>query len=148
MNKFGEVYDFPEKFGHFATLLLGSNPGEVFALAVMEDLPQASLLAQDLLIFDQGKDPQPGDICIAPFGERLFLIQIASKTFDRDIHSFEMAQQYPIPEELTNPEHGQRLNWYPLAYNEESHELFIEIAEEQDWSIVAIPPDFVVATAL
>jgi hypothetical protein len=56
------------KLGHFATLLVGAEHGEVFDLAVMEDIPQANILTQDLLICDYGKRPQPGDICIIPFG--------------------------------------------------------------------------------
>jgi len=64
VNKYGEVYDFPEKHAHFATLLLGSNPEEVFALVAMKDIPHSAMVAQDLIIFDRGKEPQPGDICI------------------------------------------------------------------------------------
>jgi SOS-response transcriptional repressor LexA len=148
VDKYGEVFDFPEELGHFPTLLLGAEPGNVFALVVMEEIPQANLLPQDLIIFDQGKQPQPGDICIAPIGQRLFLTQIGSKTFDKEIDSLEMAQQYPIPEKLTNPELEQRLHWYPLAYDEQTHEYFIKIAEEQKWSLAAIPQEFIAATAL
>ena len=148
IDKYGELIGFPEEIGHFPTLLVGSKPGEVFALVVMEDIPQASLLAQDLIIFDQGKKPQPGDICIAPIGQRLFLIQIGSKTFDKEIDSLEMSLQYPIPENLTNPELEQRLNWYPLAYDDETHDYLIKIVEEQKWPLVAIPQEFILATAL
>jgi len=142
------VFDFPEELGHFPTLLLGVEPGEVYALVVMEDIPQASLLSQDLIIFDQSKKPQPGDICIAPIGQRLFLIQIGSKTFDKEIDSLEMAQQYPIPENLTNPELEQRLHWYPLAHDEQNHGYFVKIADEQHWPYAAIPLEFIAATAL
>jgi hypothetical protein len=148
VDKYGELFDFPEEIGHFPTLLLGAEPGEVFALVVMEDIPQASLLSQDLIIFDQGKRPQPGDICIAPIGQPLFLIRIGSKTFDKEIDSLEMAQQYPIPEDLSNPELEQRLHWYPLAYNDETKDYFFKIAEEQRWPYVSIPQEFIVATAL
>ena len=148
IDEYGELIDFPEEIGHFPTLLVGSKPGEVFALVVMEDIPQASLLAQDLIIFDQGKKPQPGDICIAPIGQSLFLIQIGSKTFDKEIDSLEMSLQYPIPENLTNPELEQRLNWYPLAYDDETHDYLIKIVEEQKWPLVAIPQGFILATAL
>lgn len=148
IDEYGELIDFPEEIGHFPTLLVGSKPGEVFALVVMEDIPQASLLAQDLIIFDQGKKPQPGNICIAPLGQRLFLIQIGSKTFDKEIDSLDMSLQYPIPENLTNPELEQRSHWYPLAYDDETHDYFIKIAEEQKWPLVAIPQGFILATAL
>jgi len=87
-------------------------------------------LAGDLVIFDQTKKPQPGDICIGPIGRRLFLIQIAAKTMDREIHSFETAIWYPMPNDLIDPELGQRLNWYPLAYDDQTHNIFTAIAEE------------------
>ena len=120
IDHLGEIHEFPEKLGHFATVLPGSKPDEVFALVLMEDLPQASMLAQDFILFDMAKNPQPGDICISPIGERLFLIQVASKTFDDRTPSLEMAQQYPIPEKLTNSDLGQELHWYPLAYDEDT----------------------------
>ncbi len=59
INKLGEIYDFPEKHGHFATVLIGANPETIFALAVMEEIPQANMLPQDVLICDYGKKPQP-----------------------------------------------------------------------------------------
>jgi SOS-response transcriptional repressor LexA len=148
IDHLGEIHDFPEKLGHFATVLPGSNPDEVFALVLTEDMTQASMLAQDFIVFDTAKKPLPGDICIAPIGERLFLIQIASKTFDDRTPSPEMAQQYPIPEKLSNPDLGQELHWYPLAYDDDTQELFAQIAEEQRWPVKPLSPDLIVATAL
>ena len=107
VNEYGEVYDFPQMFGHFPTLLVGAEPGEVFALVVMESIPQASLLPQDLLICDYGKRPQPGDICIIPFGlkaSRWFLCQMYSLTFDKDTPQLVMANPYPIPERVPQME--------------------------------------------
>jgi len=144
----GEIYDFPEKHGHFSTVLIGSKPDDVFALFLTADIPTASLCNQDILIFDIRKKPQPGDICIAPIGNRLFLIQVASKTYDEITSSLVVAQQYPIPEKLVNPNIAQKLNWTPLAYDDASHEYFIRIAEEEHWSIEAISSDLIVATAL
>jgi SOS-response transcriptional repressor LexA len=148
VDQYGEVHDFPEKLGHFATLLIGSKPDEVFALVLAENITQASMLSPDFIIFDMGKKPQPGDICIAPIGSRLFLVRVASKTFDKDTPSPLMAQDYPIPKKLTNPELGQELNWYPLAYDKDNHDYFIKVAEEEHWPIKALSPDLVVATAL
>jgi hypothetical protein len=59
-----------------------------------------------------------------------------------------MAQDYPIPEELSDDELGQRLNWCPLAHNEDSDAFFLQVAEEQEMPIGPLPPDWVVATAL
>ena len=144
----GEVVDFPKELGHFASVFIGATIGEVFALAVTNDISQANMAAGDLVIFDTGKKPQPGDICIAPIGHRLFLIRIASKTMDYEILSFETAIWYPIPNNLIDSELDQMLNWYPLAYDEETHDQFNGIAEEQNWPIAPLPSDFIVATAL
>jgi SOS-response transcriptional repressor LexA len=148
VDQFGEVYDFPEEHGHFASVLIGSKPDEVFALVAIQDILQANISAQDFIIFDMGKKPQPVDICIAPIGKRLFLIRVASKTYDKDTPSLLMAQQYPIPEKLTKPDLEQDLHWRPLAYDEDNHDYFIQVAEEQHWPFGPIPPSFVVATAL
>ena len=40
VNKYGEIYKFPKKIGHFASVFSGAKPSEVFALAVMDDIPQ------------------------------------------------------------------------------------------------------------
>jgi len=144
----GELSDFPRELGHFASVFPGIKPEEVFALAVAEDIPQVSILAGDLVIFDLHKKPQPGDICIGPIGKRLFLLQIASKTMDREIHSFETAMPYPIPGDLTKPDLGQLLNWYPLAYDDATHDWFTTLAEDQNWPIAPIKPDLILATAL
>jgi SOS-response transcriptional repressor LexA len=148
VNAYGEVYEFPQNLGHFATVFPGVTPGDVFALTVTEDIPQASILLGDLIIFDLKKAPQPGDICIGPIGHRLFLIQIHSKTIDSKIQSFETAIRYPVPEALTDPDVEQLLNWYPLAYDDGNHEWFAKTAEEEDWPIGPLPPKIIVATAL
>lgn len=148
VNKLGEIYDFPENHGHFATVLIGANPETIFALAVMEDIPQASMLSQDLLICDYGKKPQPGDICLMPFGKRWFLIRVRSKTYDKELHSFVMRQEYPIPENLTKEELEQWLNWHPLAYNEDTHDFFVQLAEAQGIPQAPIPPDWAGAVVL
>jgi len=151
VNRFGEVYDFPEKIGHFATVIVGADPQEVFALAVTEDIPEASMLAGDLLICDYGKNPQPGDIAIIPFGlkaRRWFLARMYSLTYDRDTPQLVMANKYPRPEALIDQDLGQKLNWMPLAHNEETDTDFLKIAEEESVPMGAIPPNLVLATVL
>jgi SOS-response transcriptional repressor LexA len=148
VGAYGEVYDFPQNLGHFASVFVGAVPGNVVALAVTKDIPQASILSGDLIIFDLEKKPQPGDICIGPIGERFFLLKIASKTLDKETTSLVTAQSYPIPEDLTDPDLDQLLNWYPLAYDDETHDLFEKIAEEQDWPVGPIKPELILATAL
>ena len=147
IDGYGEVFDFPQELGHFASVLIGSKPDELFALVVMEDIPQASMLASDFIIFDWGKKPQPGDICIAPIGDRLFLVQVTSSSFE-DTPSLVAAQYYPIPEKLARPDPDLVLNWYPLAHTEATHDYFIQVAEVQRWQIGPLDPKLVVATAL
>ncbi len=144
----GEVYDFPQELGHFASVFVGSSAENLFALVVMKSIRGVSITDGDLIIFDQGKKPQPGDICIGPIGNRFFLIRIAGKTIDKEVQSFETTIWYPIPENLIDPDVEQYLNWYPLAYDEDTHDQFIAIAEEQNFPITAIPSSFMVATAL
>ncbi len=148
IDQYGEVVDFPQELGHFAAVVVGSKPEDVFALFTTADIPQANISNQDMLIFDIGKKPQPGDICLTYIGERLFLIRIASKTFDEDIDALVMAQQYPVPAELEDPEVKRKLHWTPLAYDEETHDYFMQVAEEQNWALKPIPPDLILATAL
>lgn len=146
-NKFGEILEFPTLLGHFPSLLAGAKPDQVFSLIATEDIPQAGILMGDLLIFDYGKKPQPNDICVLLIGKRCYLIRIVSKTYDRDLETPEMDQDYPIPDGLVE-DRGQRLNWYPLAYNEETHEYFMKVAEEEKFYIRAIPADLVAGIAL
>lgn len=151
VNKYGEAYDFPQELGHFPTLLVGAEPEKVFALAVMDDIPQASILAQDLLICDYGKRPQPGDVGIIPFGRkanRYILCQMYSLTFDRDTPQLVMANPYPITENLLDKDLEQKLNWTPLAYDEETEDYFLELAQEEEVPAGPIPPELVVATVL
>jgi len=144
----GEVYDFPQELGHFASVFVGSSAEKLFALVVMKPIPGVSITDDDLIIFDQGKKPQPGDICIGPIGDRLFLIRVAGKTIDKEVQSFETTIWYSMPEDLIDPDLEQYLNWYPLAYDEDFHDRFIAIADEQKFPITALPSNFIVATAL
>jgi SOS-response transcriptional repressor LexA len=144
----GEVYAFPQNLGHFASVFIGAAPGNVMALAVAKDIPQANIRSGDLIIFDLKKKPQPGDICIGPIGKRFFLLKVDSKTLDEEVTSFVTSQWYPIPEDLSDPDRAQLLNWYPLAYDEKTHDWFTRIAEEQNWPIAPIKPEFILATAI
>ena len=148
IDQFGEVYDFPQELGHFSAVVVGSKAEDVFSLFTTADIPLANISSQDILIFDTSKKPQPGDVCLTYIGERLFLVRIASKTYDEDLHSLLLAQQYPIPANLDDPELKQKLNWTPLAYDEDTHEYFMQVAYEQSWALKPISPDLVLATAL
>lgn len=151
VNRYGEIYEFPEKHGHFASVLMGANPEDVFALVVTENIPEANMLANDLLICDLSKRPQPSDIAILPFGKeakRFFLCQIYSLTMDRDMESFEASNQYPIPEDLIDDDFGQRFNWAPLAFTEDTDEYFDQVVEETGVPMRAAPLEVVMGTVL
>lgn len=148
VGKYGEIYDFPQSLGHFVSVFIGAAPGNVVALMVTEDIPQANILSGDLIIFDLEKKPQPGDVCIGPIGERFFLLKVDSKTLDEEVTSFVTSQWYPIPEDLSDPDREQLLNWYPLAYDEETHDWFMKVAKEQNWPIGPIKAEFILATGL
>ena len=45
---------------------------------------------------------------------------IVSKTLNRDLTSLEVSNPYPIPEELERKELEKKLNWQPLAYDEDT----------------------------
>jgi hypothetical protein len=45
IDRYGEVFDFPQKLGYFSSVLIGSKPEDLFALVVLEDIPQSSMLA-------------------------------------------------------------------------------------------------------
>ena len=151
VNRLGELYEFPEEHGHLATLLMGAKPGEVFALWVNEDIPEANMLAHDILICDYSKRPQPGDIAILPFGKqsgRWFLCRIYSLTLDKDLDNLEVSNQYPIPDDLLDTSSSQRFNWTPLAYDATTEDYFLEEAQKENVPLRPIPPDFVAATVL
>jgi len=129
---------------------MGGKPGEVFALVVTADIPEASILSRDLLICDYGKRPQPGDIAILPWGKesgRWFVCRIYSLTYDQNLDSLVASNKYPIPEDLLESM-GQRFHWTPLSYNDDTEEYFLTEAEKDNVPLKPIPPDFVVATVL
>ena len=148
IDHLGELYDFPEMLGHFPSVLLGAKQDQLFAVVVIEEIPLANMLPNDFIIFDYVKKPQPGDICIVPIGERYFLARIYSKTFDQDTPDLLNAVNYPIPDKLSHPEYGQKLNWVPIAYDESTADFFLDVSEEQMWPVEPLDPELVMATAL
>ena len=151
VNRYGELTDYPEKHGHFASVLQGAEPENVFALVVSENIPEASILHGDLLICDLSKRPQPGDIAILPLGKsgkRFLLCRIHSLTSDKDLENLEVSNQYPIPEKLLDTSPGQRFNWTPLAFGKDTEDYFNQEAEKEKLPLRAIPPEYVMGTVL
>ena len=150
-DRYGELVEFPQEHGHFASVIPGAKPDEVFALYAKETIPEASILSGDLLICDMGKRAQPGDIAILPISKgmrRFLLCRIHSLTSDKNLESFEASNQYPIPEDLLDTSPGQRFNWFPLAYGEETKDYFEQELDKEGWPARAIPPEYVMGTVL
>jgi len=145
------VFEFPKNHGHFATILKGAEPEEVFALLVTEAIPEANIMGGDLLICDYGKKPLAGDVVLLPMGlkaERFLLCRIYSLTMDIDMPNLEVSKLYPIPTDLIDEELGKKYNWVPLAHTEETEAYLLRVAEETKMPMGPIPPNLVVATVL
>ncbi|MBT4682343.1 MAG: hypothetical protein HOB70_04815 [Chloroflexi bacterium] len=150
VDRLGEIHDFPENHGHFATLLIGADPEKIFALAVEESIPSASILSGDLLICDFGKKPQPGDMAIFALGsggENLILCDIHALSMDKNMTNLEVANEYPMPEELINKDLEKKYHWAPVAFDGSPLE-YIQNAEKNGYSDLAIYNKYVVATVL
>lgn len=148
LNQYGEVTEFPQKHGHFASLLVGSKPEELFGIVAMEDIPQCGILTGDLIIFDYGRKPKPNEVALYSTGDRWWIIRVVNKTFDELIRSEVMAQDYPIPKEQSSTNRRQLLNWHPFAFDEITEDYFLGVAEEEKIRIGPIPPELIAATAV
>jgi SOS-response transcriptional repressor LexA len=124
VNKYGEIFDFPRKHGHFPIVLPGADPKNLFALDVWQHIHHADILGFDLIICDQSKTPKTGDLCIIPLGKRWILILLGN-------------EQVP----------GQ-FEWLPLAYDETTKDYFWGIFEENNVELIRIKQDLILATVL
>jgi hypothetical protein len=129
VNQYGMLYKFPTQMGHFASLRMNSRNGDLFALKIAADIPQADFVVHDQLICERDLSPNVGDICVIPFGgKRYFLVQII--------------------EAIPGDEDGKetQYSWNFIAYNEATHDYFAGIAEEQGWVLEYIPESLILAT--
>jgi len=151
VDGFGMLHDFPKLVDHFPSVLQGIKPENVAAVIVTQDIPEANILSQDILICDMGKRPQPGDLAILPFGlqsETFFLCKIHKLTMDKDMPNMEVANDYPLPEIMIDEELGQKLYWSPIAFSEETQEYYFGLMEKADVPLGPIPPEYIMATVL
>ena len=105
-------------------------------------------IQNDFIIFDAGKTPQPGDICMCLLRKRYFLMRITKKTFDDHFLSYDGSQDYSFPKALSDQERDQRLHYEPLAYTEENKDVFLKLLDDEEISYFPLPEFFVTATAL
>ncbi len=83
------------------------------------------MLPHDVLIMDQGKPPQVGDICLTLIDKYHVLIQIT----DED-------------------EQTGMLSWITLDEDDDNNPVIAAIQESQDSFRNRLPRDFIIATAL
>ena len=133
VNCFGELVNFPQKIGHFASLVPGTEPGEVFALNIREGIPEVIFLFGDMLICSKDKIPQPGGIAILPFGRngKRFLLCNIPGLISNDDNPLE-----------------QRFRWHPSAFSAETKDYFDQEFDREGWPGQAIPTEFVLGTVL
>ncbi len=147
LNRYGEVEEIKYE-GHFASVFVGGDPDTIFAFAAIENIPEENIVAGDLIIFDYDREPVQGDMCIVAFGERLFLLKVASKTLDKRTQALVMAQHFPVPKSLKNDDFEQHFHWYPAAFSDETADYFEETLTKISVPEKAIPPDIIFATAI
>ena len=124
VDQYGIVHGFPEKTNHFATLTLQSNPNDLFALHVSAHLPEFNFVPHDVLIMDQGRMPQVGDICLTIIDENRVLVQVTDE------------------DETTG-----RLSWVTID-DSNSNPVLAEIQDSQGSYPHSLPKEFMIATAL
>ena len=133
VNRYGELIDFPQKIRHFASIVPGTEPGEVFALDIRESIPEVNFLFGDSLICSKDKKIHPRGIAVLPFGrngKRFLLCHIHSLVSDED------ASQ------------EQRFKWSPIAFSEETKDYFDQEFDKEGWPGQTFPAEFVLGTVL
>ena len=125
VDQFGIVHKFPQKVSHTVTLTLQSNPKDLFALRISANLPEFNLVPHDIIIMDQGREPQVGDICMTLVNDDRILIQITDE----------------------DQETG-RLSWMTLDANDSDNPVTSEKQKSLAPYPQLLPRDFILATAL
>lgn len=125
VDQFGIVHNFPKKTHHFVTPTLQSNPKDLFALYVSGHLPEFNIVPHDIMIFDQDKTPQVGDICFTLINNNRVLVQIMDEDQEKD-----------------------RMSWMTLDEDNANNPVLLEDQEIQDSYPQSLPRDFIIATAL
>lgn len=148
VDRYGGIFDFPEKFGHFLTTIPGSKQEDVFAVKLWQHIPSESMQAMDIIFFDQERTPQPDQIGIIPWGKRWFLVRLYALRIDDNLPF------YPLLEdeeddwmELVKEMEGY-LFWWPLAYSDKTDEYFARMAVDLKVPWRPIPIDHILAIAV
>ena len=125
VDQFGIVHNFPQKVSHTVTLTLQSNPKDLFALRVSANLPEFNMVPHDIIIMDQGREPQVGDICMTLVNDHRILNQITAEDHETG-----------------------RLSWMTLDGDDSNNPVISEKQESLAPYPQLLPRDFILATAL
>jgi len=136
------------KIGRIPILTYSDNPLDIAAYMVVEDIPSVSMQINDVILVDHERQPQAGDICLFSHNEGFILMRVVSKTFDKDTPWPKMAQEYPIPEAFTHPEHEQELFWYPMAMDAETEGYFLKLMQLEQWVWIPLPHELALGTVI
>jgi len=124
VDQYGIVRNFPKKTLHFVTTTLQSNPQDLFALHIAEKIPAFNFVPHDILIMNQRKDPQVGDICLTLINDYRVLIQVTDEN-----------------------EVKGRLSWITLD-EDNINPVMAEVQGSQSSYLQSLPKEFIIATAL
>ena len=167
INQYGEVIDFIElsdvdrlmqHVKQTGNSLLESidivqkcaDPQSIFGLRASHKIPQANIEKGDILVLDAKKMPQSGFMSLLPVGpkRRLFLCWSHGKTMDDRFLSFDVREPYPLPEQYVDGDLRQRMFWSPIAWDENTHEYFEQLAEKGGFLVEPIPKNLIFGTVL
>ena len=124
IDRYGQLHEFPKKHGHFPIVLPGYSMEKLFALQAWQHIPQADILAEDLLLFYQDKEPIVGGICILPICEDLIIVRLLSQNDDG------------------------RFIWSPLAYDETTKGIYQRYFEKQGITPAPVTKELILASAI
>jgi hypothetical protein len=124
IDRYRRLREFPKKHGHFPVVLSGYEPDELFALQAWQHIPQADILANDLLIFDQAQEPKIGAMSVIPYSDDFILAHLVSQ--DDDGGYF----------------------WIPIGYDESNKEVYIKYFEKYGVTPASITQELIVASAI
>ena len=124
IDRYGQLHEFPKKHGHFTLVLPGYEQKKLFALQAWQHIPQADILANDVLIFYQAQEPQIGAMSIIPFGDDLITVHLVSQDDDG------------------------RFFWSPLAYDESTKDIYKRYFEKHGIKPTSVDRELILASAI
>ncbi|MBT3669033.1 MAG: hypothetical protein HN547_02215 [Chloroflexi bacterium] len=121
-----------------------------FGLKASHDIPEISVEKGDIFVVDFQKMPQEEFLSLLPVGPqgRIFLCRSYGYTYDDRFTSYDLKAPYPLPEDIFNPDLGQRMFWMPVAWDEDTDDKFWHLVDEGGLPDAPIPMHLIGATVL